>query len=128
MEEICQRDKIIMAKIDLVKGMQLLERASHSIYQLSLCSIEVLEESFAGNTVFEEVFAIFVSHIENVEYLLLFVHARMTDISYKSENEEAMIYPSTRNELLKIREDFVHHRDCIFFWAKIVKAKILSDN
>ncbi|GIY76507.1 hypothetical protein CEXT_71921 [Caerostris extrusa] len=119
MEEICQRDKIIKAKIDLVKGMQSLERASHSLYQLSLCSAERLEESFAGNTVFEDAFARFVSHIEEVESLLLFVHARMTDISYKSESEEAMTYPSTRNELLKIQEDFVHHRDCSFFGQKL---------
>ncbi|GIY59545.1 hypothetical protein CDAR_558451 [Caerostris darwini] len=121
MEEICQRDKIMKAKIDLVKGMEILEQGALSLYQMSLSSGTGLEEAFGGNIVFDNAVAKLVRHIENVEYLLLFVHAKMTDASYKQENEEGMIYPLTQNDLLKIREDFVRHRDSIFFWTKNCK-------
>ncbi|GIZ01038.1 hypothetical protein CEXT_509531 [Caerostris extrusa] len=97
MEEICQRDKIMKAKIDLVKGMEILEQGAVTLYQMSLSSGTGLEEA-------------------------------MTDASYKQENEEAMTYPLTQNDLLKIREDFVRHRDSIFFGQKTVKDRIFNGN
>ncbi|GIY59543.1 hypothetical protein CDAR_558431 [Caerostris darwini] len=128
MEETAQRDRIIKAKIDLIKGMELLKQGALSLYQMSLPSGKQLAETFGGNNVFDTTFARLVRHIENLEYLLLFVHARMTDATYKPENEEAMIYPWTQNDVLKIRADFVQHRDGIFFWAKILKDRISNEN
>ncbi|GIX73561.1 hypothetical protein CEXT_290001 [Caerostris extrusa] len=72
MEEISQRGKIMKAKIDLEKGREILEQGAVILYIMSLSSGTGLEEAFGGNIVFDNAFAKFVRHIENVEYLLLF--------------------------------------------------------
>ncbi|GIY59542.1 hypothetical protein CDAR_558421 [Caerostris darwini] len=128
MEEMRQRDKIIKVKIKLVKGVTFLEQATNYFYQFTLCNANHLKEVFGGNTEFDNALAKVVSQIENVEYLLLFVHARMTDTSYKPGNEEALIYPWAQNDLRRIREEFVHLRDCIFFLSKTVKNQISTEN